>query len=59
MPFDPVGLWKGVPIEDLDRVELINVIKVLGAELRRQTTDRDLWMRAGDPVKYMDFRQQK
>ena len=45
--------WKGTPISELSRKELIEVVEWLGVEMLRLRKDRDRWFAAGDPLEYM------
>lgn len=50
--------WCGKPVDELDRNELLTVISHLGAELERMRTERNRWMSAGDPLKYLMQKEQ-
>lgn len=48
-----VSTWMGTPINDLDRDELVKVVEWCGQEIQRLQKDRDRWVAAGDPLKYL------
>ncbi len=48
-----VGTWFGKPIEDLDRNELLKIIKHLSDLCEELKVDRDLWKTTGDVTKYL------
>jgi hypothetical protein len=53
---DPVvseTTWKGIPISQLSREELIEMIEYCGKEIMMLREDRSRWMRVGDPVRYL------
>jgi len=45
--------WKGTPISELSRKELIEVVEWLGVEMLRLRKDRNRWRTAGDPLEYL------
>lgn len=45
--------WKGTPINELTREELIEVINYCGDEIKKLREDRNRWFEAGDPIKYL------
>lgn len=48
-----VSMWMGRQMTELTRDELLEVIDYCGKEIQQLREDRDRWMRAADPVKYL------
>lgn len=48
-----VSSWMGIPVDQLDKDELIKVVEWCGQEIQRLQKDRDRWRDAGDPLKYL------
>lgn len=48
-----VSTWYGVPIDELEKEELINCINFLSAEIKRLEIERNRWRDAGDPIEYL------
>ena len=48
-----IGTWKGRPLEDLTREELLEVVASVGEELKNVYEDRRKWQAAADPLKYL------
>lgn len=48
-----VFYWYGKPCSELSREELLEVIEHLASESGQLRADRDRWMEAGDPAKYL------
>ena len=48
-----VSMWKGQPIEDLTREELIEALNWCAQEIQEQREDKSRWMKAADPIKYL------
>ena len=46
-------LWKGKPLSELSRDELIEVINYCGVEIEELRKDRDAWFMAADVKKYL------
>lgn len=45
--------WKGKPIAELSREELIEVVNWFSRELETLREDRNAWMKSGSAVQYM------
>ena len=50
---ETIGYWHGVPIHELEKEGLLEVIKFLYEEMERYRKDRDAWKQAGDITKYL------
>lgn len=50
-----VVMWKGRPMNELSRDELLVVIDRCHAEIKRLRADRDAWMHGGDVLDYMTY----
>lgn len=48
-----IGTWKGQPVEELTREELLSVLDEVGKELAYVYEDRRKWQAAADPLKYL------
>ena len=48
-----VTTWRGRPIQELDKDELIQLIEYCGEEIKYLRKDRDRWRKAGDSLKYL------
>ena len=53
MELNKVSAWKGVPITELSREELIEVIEYCGKEIIELRRDRDAWLKCGDVAEYL------
>jgi hypothetical protein len=50
---ETVSQWRGKPIDELSREELVEALNWCGRELQEIRADRTRWMRSADPVKYL------
>lgn len=50
---DKVIMWMDRRIEDLDREELLEVVRFLASENQELRKQVDRWRAAGDPLKYL------
>lgn len=48
-----VSTWKGRPMHDLSREELLEVVQWCGQEIQNLQADRLRWKKAADPIKYL------
>lgn len=48
-----IGYWKGQPIEELTREQLLEVVLAIGEELKEAYADGRRWQAAADPLKYL------
>lgn len=52
-PVNDCHMWKGRPMTELSRDELLEVIDWCAEEMQGLRKDRDRWFQAGDPLKYL------
>lgn len=48
-----ISSWKGRPITELTREELLEVVDLCGREIISLRQDRDRWRESSDPLKYL------
>lgn len=48
-----IGNWKGQPLEELTKEQLLDVLAAIGGELQAVYADRRKWQAAADPLKYL------
>lgn len=48
-----IVMWYGTKIDELSKDELIDALNWCAGEIELLRSDRDRWIRAGDPVKYL------
>lgn len=48
-----ITLWRGKPITELSKEELLEVVEYCGEEIARLTRERDGWHRAANPIKHL------
>lgn len=52
-PINLVSYWKGRPVDELTREELLEVVEWCGREIEFLRADRDRWRSSGDSLKYL------
>lgn len=48
-----IGYWKGQPIEELTREQLLEIVLVIGEDLKEAYENGRRWQAAADPLKYL------